>query len=99
MKKILSFLILCSIYTLSAIEINVGDKKIFLPPLDGMVHASSVSQKIVDYMSGMMTANIKTLEGYIELSDAKRFESGQDAVYDKYAIVVTPVNALSKNVT
>ena len=99
MKKILSVLILCFIYTLSAIEINVGDKKIFLPSLDGMVYASSVSQKVVNYMSGMMTANIKTLEGYIELSDAKRFESGQDAVYDKYAIVVTPVNALSKNVT
>lgn len=99
MKNILSFLMLFSVYVLAAIEINVGNKKISLPPLDGMLHASSVSQEVVNFLGQTQPSNLKTLDGYIERTDIVRLISGQDAVFDKYVIVVTPVASLSKDVT
>ena len=80
-------------------EVPLGDKKIFLPHIEDMVYASSVSQETVNYMSQTLPPDLKILEGYIGQSDAMRLNSEQDAVFDKYIIVGTPVKALSKNVT
>jgi hypothetical protein len=100
MKKFLLLTIICmfSIF-LFASEINIGGKKIVLPSFESLVHASSVSQELVKYMGQAMPANLRTLDGYVEQTDALRLNSGKDALFDKYIIIVTPTASIKHDVT
>jgi len=100
MKKFLSLVIFCLVTIFAfASEINIGGKKIILPSLQGLVHASSVSQELVKYMGQTMPANLRTIDGYVEQTDVLRLNSGKDAIFDKYIIIVTPTTSIKRDVT
>lgn len=100
MKKFLSLMIIniipCIVF---ASEVNIGDKKITLPLFDGMVLASSVSHELVKYIGQNIPSNLRTLDGYIEQSDVLRLETGKDALFDKYIIIVTPKASEQRHAT
>ena len=99
MKKFLSIIINIISFIVFASEVNIGSKKISLPLFDGMVQASSVSQELVKYMGQHLPSNLRTLDGYIEQSDVLRLETGKDALFDKYIIIVTPKASEQRHAT